>query len=56
MSIKIITSKTHHTAHAFVPGTKNEPFTKEQAESLCADMNARAEELGIQTRYEVKGA
>lgn len=35
---------------------KNEPITEAQAEARCAAANAKAEELGIKARYEVKPA
>ena len=48
---KVVT--TNGTQH-WGPFSEKEPHTDEQAEALCKSANARAEDLGIQTRYEVK--
>ena len=42
------------TVLKFVPGTSDVPLSAEQAQSLAAEKNRKAEELGIKTRYVVE--
>ncbi len=51
--MKVVTTNGK-LVHAHVPGSKNTPLTEERAQQIADAANARAEALGIKTRYEVK--
>ena len=50
---KVVTTEGHTLKHMVGENNNKRELTDEEAESRCKEANRKAEELGIQTRYEV---